>query len=84
MKRILVALAAFAPAVALAQDPQPSFNDHALGQYEAPARGAPSGRVEMPQPSFVDYVELRDAALTPVAVGAATTHAAVPQPSFNG
>lgn len=90
MKRILVAVAAFAalPAAALAQDarnPQPSFNDFAPVQYEAPARGVPSGRIELPRPSFVDYVEVRDAAATPViASDAAAARAALPQPSFNG
>ena len=90
MKRILVAVAAFAalPAAALAQDarsPQPSFNDFAPSQYEAPARGAPSGRIEFPRPSFVDTAEVRDTTAGPViATDAAAVRATLPQPSFNG
>jgi hypothetical protein len=90
MKRILVAVAAFAalPAAALAQDarqPQPSFNDFAPVQYEAPARGAPSGPVEFPRPSFVDTVELERGTVAPAAAErGAVSRAALPQPSFNG
>lgn len=90
MKRILIAVAAFAalPAAVQAQDlrnPQPSFNDYAPSQYEAPARGAPSGRIEFPQPSFVDRVEVREAAVTPVAAtDGIGVRAELPQPSFNG
>jgi hypothetical protein len=90
MKRILIAVAAFAalPAAVQAQDlrnPQPSFNDNAQSQYEAPARGAPSGRIELPQPSFVDYVQVREVAVTPVvATEGVDVRAERPQPSFNG
>jgi len=94
MKKIIVAAVAFAalPGAALANDarnPQPSFNDFATVQYEAPARGAPSGRAEFPRPSFVDHSELTGVSeVAPVAadatqpVRAATS--ALPQPSFNG
>lgn len=90
MKKIIVAAVAFAalPGAALANDarnPQPSFNDFATVQYEAPARGAPSGRAEFPRPSFVDYSEVTDGApATPVVATGAARSAALPQPSFNG